>query len=625
MILQALNRYYDILVDEPGSKIAPYRYSAANVSFAVNLSPQGELRDLIPLYEKVQRGKITVDAPRRMNVPEQVKRSSGIRANFLCDNCTYVLGIADKGDEDYALNRFRAFRDFNRSLLTKAGSEAAKAVILFLDRWDPMTARAHPAIASQIEELVKPGNLVFMAEGIPGFVHEDAAIRQVWENSIAGADAVIYQCLVSGDKAPIARLHTNLKGVIGSNSSGATLVGFNAPAYESYNRAKGQGLNSPVSEKAAFGYTTALNYLLSRENPNRKFQLGDATVVYWAESPNPAYAMIFANLFGVDWTEAKPEEEETGARRDHLAEERLKEIAEKVKRGQALDMPRLMEGLDPETKFYILGLSPNTARISVRFFYTDPFYKVVQKIMAHYEDMRIVEEWADEPTPISIRQMINETVSKKASDPKAAPLLAGAVFRAILQNTPYPAALYYAILNRVRADMDDKERRISKINYNRASIIKAYLVRKYRNLDSPKMKEALCMSLNEQSTNPAYLLGRLFAVLEIAQREAAKPAKLDATIKDRYFTAACATPAMVFPVLLRLSQHHISKAEYGYATDRRIEKILNLLDIENNPIPAHLSLDEQGVFILGYYHQRAGYYPERNSASNLTSESGNDQ
>lgn len=611
MILQALNRYYDILADDPESGIAPYGFSTANVSFAINLSPDGELLEIFPQYEKVQRGINTLEVPRRMNVPEQVKRSSGIRANFLCDNSAYVLGVSDKGNEAYALDRFTAFKELNKQILSEIESKPAGAVVAFLNRWDPAQVRGHPAIVACLEQLIKPGNLVFIVEGTSGFAHEDQAIRQAWEKYRVGASGDIYQCLVSGEKAPVARLHANLKGVTGSNSSGATLVGFNAPAYESYNRTDGQGLNSPVSEKAAFAYTTALNYLLSRENPNRKFQLGDTTVVYWAESADPAYGMIFAELFGVNWNDTSPQDNVETVGRDRKAEERLKEIAEKVKRGQALDLPRLMEGLNPDIQFYVLGLAPNVSRISVRFFFTDPFRKVVLKIMAHYQDMQIDSEWGQEIPPITIRQMINETVSKKASDPKAAPLMTGAVFRSVLENLPYPAALYNAILNRVRVDMDDKERRISKINHIRAAITKAYLIRKYRNLDNPKVQEVLCMSLNEQSTNQAYLLGRLFAVLEIAQREAAKPTKLDATIKDRYFTAACASPATVFPVLLRLSQHHISKAEYGYATDKRIEKIMNLLDIENDPIPAHLSLDEQGIFILGYYHQRAGYYPPK--------------
>jgi CRISPR-associated protein Csd1 len=184
--------------------------------------------------------------------------------------------------------------------------------------------------------------------------------------------------------------------------------------------------------------------------------------------------------------------------------------------------------------------------------------------------------------------------------------MVGALFRSILNDSPYPAALYYAMINRMRADHE--------VNYARAAVIKAYLVRKYRYQSQHAIQEVLTMALNEQATTPAYLLGRLFAVLEKAQKDAAAPTKLNATIKDRYFTSACATPASVFPVLLRLSQHHISKAEYGYFNDKRIEAIMNRLDIENNPFPSHLSLDEQGIFVLGYYHQRAAFFEPKNAA-----------
>jgi len=191
--------------------------------------------------------------------------------------------------------------------------------------------------------------------------------------------------------------------------------------------------------------------------------------------------------------------------------------------------------------------------------------------------------------------------------------MAGAVFRAILENAPYPAALYNAIINRIRADQDDAQKGIRKINYARAAIIKAYLVRKYRSQKENPIQEVLAMSLNEQSTLPAYVLGRLFAVLEKVQQEAI--GDVNASIKDRYFTSACASPASVFPILLRLSQHHISKAEYGYVRDHRIEAILNLLDVEKNPIPSHLSLDDQGVFVLGYYHERKDLWTSKNKKS----------
>jgi CRISPR-associated protein Csd1 len=412
-----------------------------------------------------------------------------------------------------------------------------------------------------------------------------------------------------------------LKGIKDANPTGATLVGFNAPAYESYG--KEQGENSPVSEKAAFAYTTVLNYLLSSENKNRKFSIGDTTVVYWAESSDPIYASLFASLFGIaqDFPE-KTDGEKTSkvSIQDKRAERILAAIAEKVQHAEPMDLKGL-DGFDENTRFYVLGLAPNAARISVRFFLQDPFQKMVQKIMMHYQDMEIVKEFEDQPAQIPLRQILKETISRKSSDKNASPLLAGAMLMAILENTLYPAALYYAVINRIRADSDEPKEGFRKINYQRAAMIKAYLIRKYRYQETPQIKEVLSMSLNEQSTQPAYLLGRLFAVLEKVQQEAI--GDINASIKDRYFTSACASPATVFPLLLRLSQHHILKAEFGYASDRRIEEIMNLLEMNDNPIPAHLSLDEQGIFILGYYHQRAAFFVPKANNNKVAAEQTN--
>ena len=613
MVLQALNRYYEILAADTESEIALSGYCIANVSFAVNLSENGELLGIFPLSRIVTRGKKELELPLALKVPERVKRTVGIIPNFLCDNVAYVLGVSENNTKDQrnAAERFKAFREFNKKVLANVNCREARAVVAFLNTYDPTTGKSNPEIASHLPDLLKGGNLVFKLDGKSGYIHETPEIRSAWAAyKLKAANRTTGQCLVTGELQPIARLHPSIKGVKETNSSGATLVGFNAPAYESYNRVKGQGLNSPVSETAAFAYTTVLNRLLSPDNKSGKFNMGDTTVVYWAESTDRIYENIVYGLFNPE-TGAEPNlAGGENIARDKRAENILHQVAEKVRLGKALDVAALKREIDNEIdpRFYVLGLAPNAARISVRFFHSDPFSKIVEKIKTHYDDLSIEKEYDDQPSMIPLWQILRETASQKATNKNASPLMAGAVMRSILNGAPYPAALFYSVITRVRADVDDSKNRISKINYTRAAIIKAYLVRKYRNIPNSQVQEVLCMSLNEQSTNQAYLLGRLFAVLEKAQQDAAAPAKLNATIKDRYFTAACAAPASVFPVLLRLSQHHISKAKYGYVSDRHIEEILGLLEIEKNPYPSHLTLDEQGLFILGYYHQRPALY-----------------
>lgn len=614
MILQALYRYYDILCDDPSIEIARFGYSVENIGFALNITPDGKVSDVFPLFEQVQRGKKIEERPLRMIVPARVVRAANVASNFLWDNATYVLGFSER-DNAYSRQRLEAFRAHNIALLSRADSDAARALLAFLEQYDPEMDQQYPVVTQWRDDLIKStANTVFMFDG--RFVHEDPVIRQVWENHYQGQDEELMQCLVTGEIAPVERLHTKLKGVQGGQPGGTALVGFNAAAYESYNRSQGQ--NSPVSRKAAFAYTTVLNYLLSSANPNRKIVLGDTTIVYWAESANRAYEASFASLFDPTF-----EDDANAAQHDDRkkAEDKLGGIADGVRQARPVNLDSVFSDLgDEDPQFYILGLSPNASRTSVRFFISDPFTRIVGNIMAHYHDMAIAKQWDNQPDYIRVYQIIDETVSKKSRDRAASPLLTGAVFRAILTNTPYPAALFNALINRIRAEMDDPDKRIYKINYVRAAAIKAYLIRKYRYQSQNPIQEALTMALNEYCTDPAYLLGRLFAVLEKAQQDAIPEAK--ATIKDRYFTSACASPASVFAILLRLSQHHLSKIKgdspgYAWHLDRLISHILAGLDVEQNPIPARLTLDEQGVFILGYYHQRVDIYTKKSDSPSV--------
>lgn len=592
MILQSLVNYYEILANDENSDISKLGYCKANVSYAANISLEGELLNIIPLKIAVQRGKKIVEVPQSMEVPEHVKKSVGIRSNFLCENSSYLFGVDNKEKHERAKECFEAFKQLHINILQNVENTTAKAVINFVSNWDIDKAIEHPALVEYLDEILSGANFVFKING-GEFVHHNKDIRQAWGKYKSNSDnASAMQCLVTGKKSCIARLHPSIKGVKGAQSVGGSMVSFNSRAYESYGRDEQQGLNAPVSEYATFAYTTVLNYLLS--DNYHKIYLGDATIVFWAESSNK----IYQNFMSLYINSRMVNNDDENIVKDEKAANEIRSIFEKIAQGKPID--ELSDALEEKIKFHILAISPNAARLAVRFFISNSFGEMVKKIAMHYQDMRIEKQYSTDPDTFSLWKLLNETVSPKSKDKVASPLMVGATLKAIITGAPYPESLYNSIMLRIKAEKD--------INYYKASIIKGYL---YRNTN--KFKEVLTMALNEQSNNKAYIFGRLFAVLEKAQLDA-NP-KINTTIKDRYFTSACATPASVFPILLRLSQHHISNAEYGYTSDKRIANILEKLDIDNNPFPSNLLLDEQGVFILGYYHQKNSMYQKNNKKS----------
>ena len=327
-----------------------------------------------------------------------------------------------------------------------------------------------------------------------------------------------------------------------------------------------------MSRYAAFAYTTALNYLLADRNSVQL--IGDTTVVCWAAGADPLYQSVTAAaLFG-----APPPAGLT----DKDLQAALKSLANMEP----------YEGLpiDPGRHFYVLGLAPNAARLSVRFFLKDTFGGMMKNIWDHHERMRIAGPDNAQDKMIPLWAMLRQTANQKSKDKQASPVLAGSVARAIFDGTPYPAALLEAVTIRIRAERD--------INWQKAAILKAYYT-KNQNKDCPK--EDLKVSLHEASTNIPYTLGRLFAVYEAIQ-EAANPG-INATIKDKYFNAAAATPAMIFPVLDNLCQKHLRKLPIG----RRInmdKQVGQLKDILEEEYPLRLTLPQQGSFNIGYYHQK---------------------
>jgi len=575
MILQSLVRHYECLVKY--GEVPRLGWCIAKASFAINLRQDGSILGVIPLRETVQRGKKQIEISKEIQVPEMVSRSSDISANFLCDNSKYILGIDQDETDKRSKKCFLAAKERHLKLLEDVNSLCAEAVKNYFLKWNPESAHSDPEIQKEWEGLTAGGNLIFYVNG--KFAQCDEAIIEKWEqeqkNCCTEEKGI---CLVTGKQAEISRIHTTIKGVQGSQSSGAALVSFNAPAFESYE--KRQSFNAPVSNYAMFAYTTALNYLLSKRDYVK--QIGDTTVVFWAEDATVECQNLFLAA-----SEPSADNQEI-----------IKGVFQKLSEGVPVDIDSVINSINLEQKFYILGLSPNAARLSIRFFYVDQFGNILKHLQEHYERMKIVRPASDSLAYYGIWRMLQETINKKSKDKKPQPGIAGQTFEAILSGGRYPEGLYMAVLARIRAEQDQKENNVYKITRGRAAIIKAYLL---RNCLSLNMKGEDFVELNENCEELAYVLGREFSVLEAIQEDA-NPG-INATIKDRYFNSACATPGIIFPVLFKLKNSHTRKLEIGKAI--YYEKLLTELQgkIPPSGCPKRLTLEQQGLFILGYYHQ----------------------
>ena len=586
MILQSLVKLYEDLVKQ--GKIASDGWSSVKVSFALCLDNDGNLVQIMPLVKEEIRGKRTVEVPQRYDLPTPVVKTVGKSSNFLWENPGYLIALpkevdpsedeqgkkAEKEKKD-AVDKFEVCRELHHQLLDPCSSPTAKAILSFFDSWDTENVEDHPTIKENLKDLQKGVNLTFRVNG--SFAFEDREICEAWNNHYSQSDGEMMQCLVTGKVAPVELTHPKIKGVNGAQSSGASIVSFNNPSFCSYNRK--QNANAPMSKYAAFAYTSALNYLLAdRDNVQH---IGDTTVVCWAEGADPGYQKFsFEALFG-------------GEGRSGLDQDAVRAAVARLAKG----LPVEELGLDPDKPFYVLGLSPNASRISIRFFLQDSFGKIMKNVNDHHERMEIVRGSNDRYTTIPLWSLLYETVNRNSKDKSSSPVLSGAVARSIFTGGPYPAALIENVMLRIRAEHD--------ITRGKAAIIKAYYL-KNPSEDCPK--EVLTVSLNENSTNVAYTLGRLFSVYEAIQ-ERANPG-INTTIRDKYFSSAAASPATIFPVLDNLCQKHLRKLDdrsrvyYG--------KIIGeLKEVFGEEYPARMSLPQQGSFNLGYYHQKQKRFEKR--------------
>lgn len=577
MILQALNDYYQRRQRSanPQDRLPAFGLEEKEIPFVIEIDIAGRLVNLADTRTTEGKKKIG----QRFLVPQGVKKTSGVVANLLWDTAEYVLGVDTKGKPERVAEQHAAFRARLAGLPPEALNDAGiQAILAFFSAID---LTRFEVLAAWPDILLTNPVMTFRLHGDVELVCQRPAV--VAATALTADDATTDgTCLVNGNAAAIERLHPAIKGVWGAQTSGANIVSFNLDAFNSYGKA--QGANAPLGKPAVFAYTTALNSLLARDSRQR-IQVGDASTVFWAEEAHDLETAL-PDLFG------DPPKDDPDRGTDAL----------KVLY-QAAQSGKFFHGT-ADTRFHVLGLAPNAARIAIRFWETAPAHELAQRIACHFNDIKIVRAPHD-PEHLSLFRLLTSLAVQGKAD-NIPPNLGGEVMRAILQGLPYPAPLLNLAVQRSRAEQ--------KPAYARAAAIKAALNRLIRraNLTASSPEKEFQTMLDQTNANPAYLLGRLFATLEKIQEEASPG--LNATIRDRYYSAASSTPVAVFTTLLRLHNHHLGKLPKGRAVqmERLIGEIMGGLD----DFPRILALPDQGRFALGYYHQRQAFFTKTESINN---------
>lgn len=564
-LLASLVRAYERLPDAP-----PFGYSTEKIGFCLVLNADGSVAEVVDLRDTDRKR-----SPRMLRVPQPPVRTSGKKSCFLWDKTAYALGVT-AGDGKRTAEEHDFFISEHERWLSGTDDPGLRAFLLFLRRWSAEEF-VPPLWPAELCDL----NLVFafQEEYRERFLHERPAAQAIWRKVKAEKVAQTRLCLVTGEQGPDLDVHPKIKGVWGAQSSGASLISFNRDAFISYGHE--QGGNAPVSEAAAFAYTTALNRFLEKDSGHR-LQIGDASTVFWADAEAAEAAARAESLFGAFFDAPSAE---------RLASSKIGSQLDRIRQGQRLDEvePTLAQGV----RFCVLGLAPNAARLSVRFWWEDDFGTLTRHYQRHLDDMRL-EPPPREGWPPLWRYLSELAVQGKREN--VPPLVAGEWMRAILAGTPYPLTLLSTVLMRIRAD--------GAINALRVAMLKSVLIRNFA--------KEVPVALDPTNRNKGYILGRLFAVYEEVQR-AALGGNLNATIKDKFYGAASAAPQKVFRTLDAGAQNHFGKLRKqspGRAVnlEKLLGGIVELMDPNEDPIPAALGAAEQALFGIGYYHQRSDFF-----------------
>lgn len=599
MLIRALCDYYDILAK--AGKVVPQGYSKQDISYLVALNRDGTLDKIVDYYVLVQKGKGKAKKQAtELWMPLPATNPSKVSANVADCRSNYIFGIsnADK-DRDKARRSHEDFVRVNKALLEKLEhkSPVVEAFANFLDKWEPEKEQDNEKLVNLGKEL-NTRKFAFCLAGHPEtLLHEDQDFLNLLLEQMEGSgqsESLEGMCAVCGDIKNIARLHNKIKNVYGGQSSGTSLVCFNNTSEESYGAV--QSYNSCISEDAMRQYTEAFNILMA--DKNHHMLLDDTTVVYWAMNTGKEEEVMleFLNPSG------GMDEEET--------EKMLTDLLEDARDGKVVrERINDLGVIRDEVDFYIVGIKPNASRLSVKFMERKVYGELLQNIAQFQLDMQI----GDKGRPVPLWRIKKELLSPKSTNDKVDPSLLARLFDIIVNGRPLPGLLLTTVIKRIRTDTD------LQINKIRAGLIRAYLNRKSRAMGQ---KEEIGLSLDINSKNQAYLCGRLFAVLERIQQQAAGGVELNRTIKDAYFSSAASMPSVIFAKLMQLSQHHLKKVgNINKGAQVNLNKLTGeIMDGLCGEFPATLSLHEQGKFIIGYYHQRQDFYKKSTAKENIVKE-----
>ncbi|MGI6556860.1 MAG: type I-C CRISPR-associated protein Cas8c/Csd1 [Eubacteriaceae bacterium] len=615
MLISALNQYYDVLIEK--NELPPAGYEKLDISYLIALTEDGKLDHITDIRTKIEeknkKGKIKVLLnPKPFMFPER-NTFRGIKTNYVEHRGGYIFGLEFRTEGEALSLETKGATEEKRAKLSKQHqdflgevnkdfkfiqSPIAKAYYLFSQNWQP----EHETENSELLKIKKDLNTAKFAFCLASdsriLLQNDKKVKEHWrqveEDHAVKTQEDIEQCAISGEMLPIARLHDVLKSGkgIGVRDAGInpSLVNFNCDSFESYSHNQGQ--NACISDKVMKHYTQALNWLLASQK-NHSY-LNGMTLVYWSQDGNQNNDQLVMKLFSRDPQYNNADQLDTA----------LDKLIADINQGMITTerLEAMYGAINPNTDYYIVGLAPNSSRVQVKFIYRQKFGKLLTNIAKHQRDLKI----NNSTRPVQLWQLKKELTSPKTSHPEVNDVPFASIFKSIILGTVYPTWCFSTMLRRIRTDHNTEDSSYIRMNDVRVGLIKAYLIR--------KTKEEIAMSLDKSNTNPAYLCGRLFAVLEEIQEDAAKPHTLNRTIEDAYFSSACVRPASIFPKLMKLSQHHMAKLKRnqpGWAVNdqKRLNEIIEKMGDE---FPKVLNLDDQGRFTLGYYQQRAEKYKKAN-------------